>query len=278
MLEWALKIKGHVVIQLVLLLAFSSVQAAEDLCRPEQEYLDNNVFSSISSISQQSLQSCFFDKQKLSPQTLSQFQLADIRSSKSKAEVLFPNAISISVQSLLALSHSNSRKFAVISDSLDAANLSQLCDSQAAKTGRIKVIPYGIRGAMTANQSLQYMKGYSGNINGLNHLLEYVLPADNLKLVLLTQKNKIETPEYLTLHTVNADKVQQVVDRYAETNNILVIFSRQEFPQLALDHQFKLMPALYAFDDSPKEAVQRVINNRKKRVHRPTISALHECG
>lgn len=268
----------HISLFILFLLVFTSVRSDEGLCRPEQEYLDNIVFSSINAISQESLDACFFDMEKLSQEGLSQFQLADVRSAKSKDEVLVQNSIIISTQSLLALSRSNSRKFAVISDSLDAASLSQLCDSQAAKAERIKVIPYGLRGVMTANQGLQYMKGYSGNINGLDHLLEYVLPADNLKLVLLTQKNKIETPEYLTLHTVNADKVQRVVDRYAETNNILIIFSRQEFPKLALDHQFKLMPALYAFDDSPKEAVQRVIHNREKRIHRPEISALHECG
>lgn len=215
---------------------------------------------------------------KLSQQTLNQFQLADIRSAKSKNEILVKNSISISVQSLLALSKSNGRKFAIVSDSLDAASLSQLCDSEAARAGRVKVIPYGLRGVVAANHDLQYLKGYSGNINRLEYLLEYVLPADNLKLTLLTQQRKIEIPEYLTLHTVSAIKTQQVIDRYAEENNSLIIFSRQEFPKLDLDHQFKLIPALYAFDGSPKQAIQRIVDNRKKRVRRPEVSALHECG
>ena len=278
MLVWTLKQKGYFATLLILLMAFSSVHSDENLCRPEQKYLDNVVFSSINAISQQRLQMCFFDMKKLSQKTLNKFQLADIRSAKSKNEILVPNTITITVQSLLALSQSNNRNFAVISDSLDASSLSQLCDSQAARSGRIKVIPYGLRGVLAANLGLQYLKNYGGNINELAHLLEYVLPADNLKLTLLTQQRKLKTPEYLSVNTVNANKAQQVLDRYAEENNSLIIFSRQEFPKLALDHQFKMIPALYAFDGSPEHAIQRIIDNRKKRIQRPKISALHECG
>lgn len=263
---------------IIFLLVFSSVRSDEGLCPPEQEYVDNVAFSSIIAISQESLENCFFDLKELSQETLNQFQLADVRSVKSKNEVVVQNAITISVQSLLALAQSNNRKFAVISDSLDAASLSQLCDSQAAEIGRIKIIPYGLRGVLAANQKLQYMKNYKGNINELEYLLEYVLPADNLNLILLIKGYEIEFPEYLSLHKVDENKAQQVVDQYLDVKNTLIIFSRQEFSNLAMEHQFKLNPALYAFDQNPREAIRLIVNNRQKRIDRPKISALHECG